>query len=114
MALLIAQLGGQVKVVYDGMEALEMLRSFDASLVLLDIGMPGLDGYQTCSRMRREKGDAIRIVAVTGWGQEQDRRRAAEAGFDAHLTKPVNPAHLAGLATGASTAQPQTLRPSGG
>ncbi len=113
-ALLIAQLGGQVKVAYDGMEALEMLRSFDASLVLLDIGMPGLDGYQTCSRMRREKGDAIRIVAVTGWGQEEDRRRAAEAGFDAHLTKPVNPAHLAGLATGASTAELQALRPIGG
>lgn len=112
-ALLIAQLGGEVKVAYDGANALEMLRDFDASLVLLDIGMPGLDGYQTCSLMRREKGDAIRIVAVTGWGQEEDRRRAAEAGFDAHLTKPVNPAHLAGLATGVSAADFQGLRPIG-
>jgi signal transduction histidine kinase len=101
-ALLITQLGGEVKVAYDGMNALELLGTFDASLVLLDIGMPGLDGYETCARMRRAKGDSIRIVAVTGWGQEEDRRRAAEAGFDAHLTKPVNPAHLAGLATGAS------------
>ncbi|HTC54235.1 MAG TPA: ATP-binding protein [Steroidobacteraceae bacterium] len=109
-ALLIAQLGGEVKVAYDGMNALEMLRDFDASLVLLDIGMPGLDGYETCVRMRREKGDAIRIVAVTGWGQEEDRRRAAEAGFDAHLTKPVNPAHLAGLATGASSPEPPGQR----
>jgi signal transduction histidine kinase len=101
-ALLITQLGGEVKVAYDGMNALELLTTFDASLVLLDIGMPGLDGYETCARMRRAKGDSLRIVAVTGWGQEEDRRRAAQAGFNAHLTKPVNPAHLAGLATGAS------------
>jgi CheY-like chemotaxis protein len=113
-ALLIAQLGGEVKVAYDGMSALDLLRNFDASLVLLDIGMPGLDGYQTCSRIRREKGSALRIVAVTGWGQEEDRRRAAEAGFDAHLTKPVNPVHLAGLATGASSTEFQTLRPARG
>jgi CheY-like chemotaxis protein len=101
-ALLFAQLGGEVKVAYDGLSALALLRNFAASRVLLDIGMPALDGYQTCGRMRREKGDARRIVAVTEWGQEEDRRRAAEAGFDAHLTKPVNPVHLAGLASGRS------------
>jgi signal transduction histidine kinase len=100
MALLMSELGGEVRVAYDGARALEILREFDASLVLLDIGMPGMDGYQTCKRIRDQRGAGLRIVAVTGWGQGEDRRRAAEAGFDAHLTKPVSPAHLAELAAG--------------
>jgi signal transduction histidine kinase len=100
MALFVTQLGAEVRVSYDGTSALEHLREFDASLILLDIGMPGVDGYQTCERIRREKGALVRIVAITGWGKEEDRRRAAKAGFDAHLTKPVNPQHLAELAIG--------------
>jgi signal transduction histidine kinase len=100
MALFMTQLGAEVRVRYDGTSALELLREFNASLILLDIGMPGVDGYQTCERIRREKGPAVRIVAITGWGQEGDRRRAAQAGFDAHLTKPVNPQQLVELAIG--------------
>ena len=102
MALFVTQLGADVRVSYDGTSALEHLREFDASLILLDIGMPGIDGYETCERIRREKGARVRIVAITGWGQEEDRRRSAKAGFDAHLTKPVNPQHLAELAVGVS------------
>jgi signal transduction histidine kinase len=101
MALFVAQLGAEVRVSYDGTSALERLREFDPSLILLDIGMPGIDGYQTCEQIRRERGALVRIVAITGWGQEEDRRRAAKAGFDAHLTKPVNPQHLVELAIGA-------------
>jgi signal transduction histidine kinase/CheY-like chemotaxis protein len=99
MALLICDLGAEVRVAYDGVNALNAVRDFDPSLILLDIGMPGLDGYEACQRIRREKGAAVAIVAVTGWGQEADRRRTTEAGFDAHLTKPVELAQLTAFAT---------------
>jgi CheY-like chemotaxis protein len=62
--------------------------------VLLDIGMPGLDGYEVARRLRAMKGQAMRIIAITGWGQEADRQRSREAGFDLHLVKPVEPAEL--------------------
>jgi CheY-like chemotaxis protein len=68
---------------------------------LLDIGMPDLSGYEVAQDLRREPwGTGIQLIALTGWGQEEDRRRALEAGFDHHLTKPVDPEHLEGLITG--------------
>jgi CheY-like chemotaxis protein len=61
--------------------------------VLLDIGLPKLDGYQACRRIREQVwGKAVVLIAMTGWGQEEDRRRSHEAGFDRHLVKPVDPA----------------------
>jgi len=64
-------------------------------VVLLDIGMPGLDGYEVARRLRALKRvEPLRIIAVTGWGQEADRTRAREAGFDVHLVKPVDPTVL--------------------
>jgi len=70
-------------------------------VVLLDIGMPGMDGYETCRRIRMEPAaeNAV-IVALTGWGQEQDRQRAIEGGFDVHLTKPADPATLERILAG--------------
>jgi CheY-like chemotaxis protein len=69
-------------------------------VILLDIGMPGMDGYETCRSLRAQPygRDAV-IAALTGWGQEQDRQRALEGGFDAHLTKPADPRRLAALLT---------------
>jgi CheY-like chemotaxis protein len=101
--LLMSSLGGDVRVAYDGAGALDQLRVFEPALVLLDIGMPELDGYELCRRIRQLRGRTLSIVAVTGWGQEDDRRRAADAGFDAHLTKPVDAAELAALVTFAAT-----------
>jgi CheY-like chemotaxis protein len=67
----------------------------DPDVILLDIGLPGLNGYDACRRIREQPwGKRIVLVALTGWGQEEDKRRAAEAGFDHHLTKPVDPADL--------------------
>ena len=67
-------------------------------MILLDIGMPGLDGYEVARRLRAmNHGQAFRIVAITGWGQEADRRRSQEAGFDLHLVKPVDPGVLASV-----------------
>ena len=82
----------------EGQRALLMTRRADSKpltttvpdFVFLDIGMPGIDGYETCRQMRRRPSNkAMVIIAVTGWGQPQDKQRALDAGFDAHLTKPV-------------------------
>lgn len=91
LGMLLQALGHDTRVVHDGIEALEEAELFRPDIVLLDIGMPRLDGYETARRMKsRPWAAATRIVAVTGWGQETDRQRAKEAGFDRHLVKPVN------------------------
>jgi CheY-like chemotaxis protein len=91
LALLLARRGHEVRAANDGYRAIELAREFRPDLVLLDIGMPGLNGYETCQRLRKEPwGTGITIVAVTGWGQEQDRRMARSAGFDAHVVKPLD------------------------
>jgi len=97
MGLLISDLGGEVSVLYDGPSALALLEEFMPDVVLLDIGMPGMDGYETCKRIREACALDVAVVAVTGWGQERDRRQATQAGFDAHLTKPADPVRLADL-----------------
>jgi CheY-like chemotaxis protein len=99
MGLLVCGLGGEARVAYDGAGGLSLLDEFSPSVVLLDIGMPGLDGYQTCERIRERRANNISIVAVTGWGQDQDRRLATQAGFDAHLTKPAEPLQLKELSS---------------
>jgi PAS domain S-box-containing protein len=88
----------EVRVAKDGLEACALAESFRPEIALLDIGMPGLDGYQAARRIREQPGgDAILLVALTGWGQAEDRRRSEEAGFAIHLTKPVDPRALTQL-----------------
>lgn len=91
LAAILAQQGGDVRVACDGPAALETLDQFSAAIVLLDIGMPGMDGYEVARRIRaRNAGRRTPVlIALTGWGQEQDRARAHEAGFDHHLVKPA-------------------------
>lgn len=91
-------MGHRIEVVHGGQEAIARVPDFKPQLILLDIGMPGMDGYETCRRLRAlpEGRDAV-IVALTGWGQERDRRLSAEAGFDDHLTKPLDTERLAAL-----------------
>jgi len=87
--------GHDVRVAFDGAAALEMADDFRPEIMVLDLGMPKLDGLEVCRRVRaREWGDDVTIIALTGWGQEQDRRRTLEAGFDHHLVKPVGPEAL--------------------
>jgi two-component system CheB/CheR fusion protein len=89
--LLALVFGQEVRVVYDGPTALDVAESFQPEIVLLDLGMATMDGYEVAVRLReRPQGFKMRIVAVTGWGQEEDRRRSREMGFDLHLVKPVN------------------------
>ena len=89
-AMLIEEMGGDARVAYDGESALEMLQEYQPEVILLDIGMRGLDGYETCQRIRRVLGNRVLLVALTGFGQEQDKEKATRAGFDAHLTKPAD------------------------
>lgn len=95
LGMLLKLAGQEVRVAYDGPAALRQAMDFRPQLVLLDIGMPGMDGYEVCRRIRRESTlQSATVVALTGWGQDEDRRRSHEAGFDHHIVKPVEPSSL--------------------
>jgi PAS domain S-box-containing protein len=95
LAVLLADAGCDVHTVHDGEAAVDLARQYQPDVILLDIGLPTLDGHETCRRIRREPWSAgMTIVAVTGWGQCDDQRRSVLAGFDRHLVKPVDPAVL--------------------
>ena len=90
LATLLKAVGHDVRTAYDGLQAVQMVGTFRPRLALLDIGMPKLNGYDAARRIRQTSpAEDIVLVAVTGWGQEEDKRRAREAGFDYHLTKPI-------------------------
>ena len=95
MAMLVEFAGATTRVVYSGADALAAIDTFTPDVVLLDIGMPGMDGYEACRRIREKHGDSVAVVAVSGWGQQSDKDSATRAGFDAHLTKPADPEVLA-------------------
>jgi PAS domain S-box-containing protein len=94
--MLLRSVGHETRMANDGAEALRIAEKFEPDIVLLDIGMPGLDGYEVARRLRRlARERPLRIIAVTGWGQDADRQRSREAGFDLHLVKPVDATQLA-------------------
>ncbi len=95
LALMLDLEGHEVRTAADGLEALEVAEVFRPAVILLDIGMPGIDGYETARRLRaRPWAKSALLCAQTGWGQEDDKRRAHSAGFDRHLVKPVDPEEL--------------------
>jgi PAS domain S-box-containing protein len=98
LAMLLELAGYEVRVAHSGQAALSLAQLFRPDTALLDIGMPDLSGLEVAQRLRQEAwaGD-LRLIALTGWGQEQDRRRALASGFDVHLSKPVDPDRLVGL-----------------
>jgi PAS domain S-box-containing protein len=99
--------GHETRTVFDGESALPAAREFMPQVVLLDIGLPGQDGYAVCRQLRSEPGGQdVAIIALTGWGQDEDRRRTSEAGFDHHLVKPVDPTLLARLIATAGHSPP--------
>lgn len=98
LAALVELLGHEVRIAYDGAEALEVAAGFHPQVVLLDIGLPKLNGYAVARRLREQPwGEGVVLAAVTGWGQDHDRQEAREAGFDRHLTKPVQLETVRGL-----------------
>jgi signal transduction histidine kinase/ActR/RegA family two-component response regulator len=97
LAMLLKLMGHTVDTAHDGLEAVEKAAKLHVDVILLDIGMPRLNGYEAARRIREQQQEGLRLVALTGWGQEEDRRRSDEAGFDAHLVKPVDLAALTKL-----------------
>ncbi len=90
LSLLLRKLGHSARVVHDGLSALDAIESFTPDVAFLDLGLPSMDGYELARRLREKPAlKGLRLVAVTGYGQESDRRRSADAGFDLHLVKPV-------------------------
>jgi CheY-like chemotaxis protein len=96
-------MGHEVRVASDGVQAVALAKEFDPEIALLDIGMPRMDGYQAAREIRQAMGGRVLLVAVTGWGQEEDQRRSREAGFDHHLTKPAEPSVLEHLISSAAS-----------
>ena len=91
LAALLRLLGNEVRTAKDGAAAVEMFAAYQPDLALLDIGMPNLNGYDACRRIRElPSGKQAVLIALTGWGNDDDRRLSAEAGFDHHLVKPVD------------------------
>jgi len=95
LAFMLRVAGHDVRVAYDGQQALDMAETFRPSLALVDIGMPRLNGYDTARRLReRPYGAELTLIALTGWGQPDDRNRSLAAGFDHHVVKPIDPSML--------------------
>jgi len=91
LSRLLRLMGNEVRTAHDGQEALEAAEAFRPDVAVLDIGLPTIDGYEAARRLREQPwGRDMILVALTGWGQDEDRRRSQEAGFDHHLVKPVN------------------------
>jgi CheY-like chemotaxis protein len=90
LAMLLRLAGNDVQMAFDGEEAVDVATKTHPEVILLDIGLPKLNGYDACRRIREEaSGREAVIIALTGWGQAEDRRKSSEAGFDGHLVKPV-------------------------
>ncbi len=96
--MLLQTLDMEVKAAHTGPDALAEIPGFMPDAILMDIGMPGMDGHEVARRIREQsRFDTIKLIALTGWGQEKDRRQSRESGFDHHLTKPVDFAVLKNL-----------------
>jgi CheY-like chemotaxis protein len=109
LAMLLQLHRHEVNVAYDGREALEAVRRHQPEIVFIDIGLPGMDGYEVTRRLHEEQGrEKLILVALTGYGQEEARRKSQEAGFDAHMVKPVD---LGELQTFLTRGGPRQHRP---
>ena len=106
LRLMLDLMGHDVRVAADGVQAVAIAKEFTPDVALLDIGMPRMDGYQAAREIRAALGGSVLLVALTGWGQEEDQRRSREAGFDHHLTKPAEPAMLEDLIASSAHAAP--------
>ena len=97
LAMLLKITGHEVRMANDGLAAVEAAAEFLPEVILLDIGLPRLNGYEAARQIRQQSwGKSMTLIALTGWGQEEDRQRSKEAGFDSHMVKPVDHAELMG------------------
>ncbi len=92
LARVLQEMGHVVDYAINGYAAMELARRFKPDFILLDLGLPGMDGFELCRRLKRDEGLATtRFIAITGYAQEEYRQRSRDAGFDLHLTKPLDP-----------------------
>ncbi len=111
LAMLLNATGHEASIAHNGQEAIEAVQKRPPGLVLLDIGLPLLNGYEVCRRIRRlPGGDEIKVVALTGWGQERDRNESREAGFDGHLVKPIRHDSLTALLNSLASEKKSAIR----
>jgi two-component system, sensor histidine kinase len=89
VALLLSEMGGDCRVAYDGPSGVRLARDFRPEVILLDVGLPGQSGYDTCREIRSALGTKVLVVALTGSGSDEDRENARRAGFDVHILKPA-------------------------
>jgi CheY-like chemotaxis protein len=100
MAMMLSIMGHDTRTAHDGESAVDTAESFLPDVVLLDIGLPKLNGYEVAQRIREKAwGKSMYLIAVTGWGQDEDRQRSSEVGLNQHMVKPVEPAALEKLLT---------------
>src|SRR5215208_6089279 len=101
LAMMLSIMGHETRTAHDGESAVDCAESFLPEVVLLDIGLPKLNGYEVAQRIREQSwGAAMFLIAVTGWGREEDRQRSSEVGLNVHMVKPVEPAVLEKLLAG--------------
>ena len=101
LAMMLKMMGNDARTAYDGQEGVELAEEFRPEVVLFDIGMPKLNGYEACRLIRKQPwGRKVIVIAITGWGQDDDRQRSHDAGFDHHMVKPVDPQTLMKLLAG--------------
>ncbi|MEO8137097.1 MAG: response regulator [Betaproteobacteria bacterium] len=111
LALMLRLVGNEVETVFNGTGAVSAMREFEPDIVLMDLGMPELDGYQAARAIRMNpRGDEVVLIAITGWGSETDRKKSQDAGFDQHLVKPVVPTDLLALLSSLDAAVSSPLR----
>lgn len=92
LGMMLSLMGNEIQTAHDGLEAVETAERFNPDVILLDIGLPKLNGYEACKRIRQQPwGSGILMIACTGWGQDEDIQRATEAGFCQHIVKPIDP-----------------------
>ena len=95
LAMMLSIMGHETRTAHDGESAVETAESFLPEVMLLDIGLPKLNGYEVAQRIRQQPwGASMYLIAVTGWGQDEDRQRSSEVGLNVHMVKPVEPAAL--------------------
>jgi CheY-like chemotaxis protein len=91
LSLLLENMGNEIRIAYDGQDGVDLALEYKPDVVLLDIGLPTLNGYEACRLIREQSwGKSVVLIASTGWGQSEDRRRSQEAGFDHHMVKPID------------------------
>ncbi len=101
LAMMLSIMGHETRTAHDGESAVETAEAFLPEVVLLDIGLPKLNGYEVAQRIReRPWGTSMFLIAVTGWGQDEDRQRSSEVGLNVHMVKPVEPSELEKLLAG--------------